>query len=114
MLLVESDRAAVMRKNELGLWLESLGFVPEHPFRGRSGKRRWRFDWALPADLGGGIACEYNGLGAHTTYVTGTFRDMEKVTEAQLCGWLVVQCNVETTRDGRCQSWIEEALEKKT
>lgn len=103
-----------MKKHELGIWLETLGFVPEHPFRGRSGKRKWRFDFARPADLGeGGVAVEYHGLGAHTSYVTGTFRDHEKVTEAQLMGWLVVQCNVESTRDGRCQAWVDEAMEKR-
>lgn len=110
MLLVESDRAAVMRKNELGLWLESLGFVPEHPFRGRSGKRRFRFDWALPADL---VAVEYDGRGVGHQSVSGTWADADKSNEAALCGWLLIRCNVETARSGKCQEWIEEALEKK-
>lgn len=102
-----------MRKDELGMWLEGLGFVPEHPFRGRSGRRRWRFDFARPADVGGGgVAVEYHGLGAHTSFVKGTFNDMEKVSEAQLMGWVVLQCNVESARDGRCQSWVDEAMEK--
>lgn len=100
-----------MRKHELGIWLEGLGFVPEHPFKGRSGKRRWRFDWALPADVGG-IAIEYQGQGAHTHYVQGTWRDHEKTTEAQLCGWLLIQCNAMTAREGKCQEWVEAALER--
>ncbi len=103
-----------MRKADLGIWLESMGFVPEHPFRGRSGTRRWRFDWALPATTSAGtyagVAVEYHGQGAHTHFLAGTWRDHEKVTEAQLCGWLTVQCNAKTAEDGKCQDWIDAAL----
>ncbi len=105
-----------MRKADLGIWLESMGFVPEHPFRGRSGTRRWRFDWALPADVAdgtyAGVAVEYHGQGAHTHFVEGTWRDHEKATEAGLCGWLLIQCNAMTAREGKCQDWVDAAMAK--
>lgn len=95
------------RDTFLDLLVRSYGFALEVPFRGLTGKRQWRFDAALPDRK---IAVEYHGQGAHTAFVKGTWNDHEKLTEAQLCGWLVIQCNVKSVRDGRCLSWVGHAL----
>lgn len=92
-------------KDDLDLYLTGMGFEREVPFRGRSGKRRWRWDYARDC-----VAVEYHGIGVGHQSVRGTWRDHEKTTEGQLCGWIVVQCNVESVRDGRCYEWIDEAL----
>lgn len=99
-----------MNKENLGIWLCSLGFVAEHPFKGRSGKRRFRFDWALPVHF---LAVEYDGRGVGHQSISGTWADAEKSNEAALCGWVLVRCNVQTARDGRCQEWIEEAIQQR-
>lgn len=97
---------------ELGLWLESLGFAPEVRFRGLSGTRQFRWDWAHERM---GIAVEYNGImgrdPSHSS-IAGILRDDEKTTEGQLCGFTVIRCNAKTVGDGRCQAWIEFAIAK--
>jgi hypothetical protein len=85
--------------------LAMLGFALEVPFRGLDGTRKWRWDAAK-----GAVAVEYHGKGAHTSYIAGTWRDQEKVTEGQLCGFTVIQCNVASVNDGRCWTWIMKAL----
>jgi hypothetical protein len=91
-------------------WLVLVhGFALEVPFRGLSGKRRWRWDACKDQ-----VAVEYHGQGAHTSYVAGTWRDQEKVTEGQLCGFVVLQCNAMTVREGTCHHWVERALEGRT
>jgi hypothetical protein len=100
-----------VNKQSLGLWLESLGFIPEYPFRGRSGKRRFRFDWAYWDNTGPRrIAVEYDGAGVGHQSISGTWADSEKSNEAALCQWTLIRCNPMTTRTGKCQEWIEAAL----
>lgn len=103
-----------MNKRYLGLWLESLGFEPEYPFKGRSGKRRFRFDWAFVGEMPKAfvkVAVEYDGSGVGHQSISGTWADQEKSNEAQLCGWRLIRCNPMTTRTGKCQEWIEAALQ---
>lgn len=97
-----------MNKRDLGLWLEHLGFAAEVRFRGRSGKRRFRFDWALEAPHK--LAVEYDGTGVGHQSVSGTWADTEKSNEATVCGWRVIRCNAMTTRTGLCQEWVEAAM----
>ena len=56
--------------------------------------RKWRFDWVVPAIR---VAIEFNGLSIgnasksrHQT-VTGLTGDCEKLNQAQLLGWRVLQ-----------------------
>ena len=93
-------------KDDLHLYLTSLGFRAEVPFKGLSGKRRWRWDWAL-----GAVAVEYHGIGVGHQSIRGSWRDHEKSTEGQLCGFTVIQCNVASVDDGRCHDWIAKAME---
>ena len=102
-------------RDELGLWLSSLGFAAEVPFPGLSGRRKWRWDWAKPAPDGrpGGVAVEWQGImggGASHLSVTNAVRDHAKLTEAQLCGWLAIQCNAKNYESGECCRWVERAL----
>ena len=90
---------------DLGVALQALGFVPEVPFPGLTGKRRWRWDWAR-----GRVAVEYHGVGVGHQGVRGSFRDHEKTTEGVLAGWLVIQCNRSTVSSGRCLEWVDAAL----
>ena len=82
-----------------------MGFEPEAPFKGRSGKRRFRFDWAKHP-----VAVEYDGMGVGHQSVSGTWSDAQKSNEAALCGWLLIRCNARTAGDGMCQEWVESAL----
>lgn len=92
-------------KDDITLYMHALGFPAEVPFKGLTGKRKWRWDWAAH-----GVAVEYHGIGVGHQGVAGSWRDHEKVTEGQLCGWIVIQCNAGSVRDGRCFNWIERAL----
>ncbi len=99
-----------MNKRDLGLWLEQLGFTPEYPFKGRSGTRRFRWDWFLPAAA---LAVEYDGRGVGHQSISGTWADADKSNEATLCGIRLIRCNPMTTRTGRCQELIEAAMREK-
>lgn len=74
--------------------------------------RRWRFDAACPALK---IACEYNGglfltrKGGHQT-AAGSMRDWEKINEAQLRGWMVLQFGPIETKTGAALLVIERAI----
>jgi hypothetical protein len=88
------------------LWLSLMGFESEVPFKGLSGKRRYRWDFAK-----GKVAVEFQGKGAGHQSYRGVERDYDKVTQGQLCGFTVIQCSAESVTDGRCQSWIEAAIQ---
>lgn len=68
---------------EKGLELET-----EHRF---DKKRKWRFDWAIPAQK---IAIEYEGIFSHKsrhTTVIGYMGDVEKYNAATLQGWRIIR-----------------------
>lgn len=94
-------------RDDLGADLAMLGFEVEVPFRGLSGRRRWRWDWARVERL---VAVEYDGIGVGHQSIGGTWRDAEKSNEGQLSGWLVIRCNAGTVEDGRCIEWVFLAL----
>jgi hypothetical protein len=77
-------------KTQIELTLKSLNieFVREYKFHP---SRRWKFDYAIPDKK---LAIEYNGIfsnkSRHLT-VTGYSGDMEKINQAQLLGWRVLQ-----------------------
>lgn len=95
-------------RDDWELWLSLLGFESEVPFKGLSGKQRWRWDFLHTSSK---TAVEYNGKGVGHQSYRGVERDYSKVTEGQLCGFLVVQCSAESVRDGRCTAWVEAALQ---
>ncbi len=82
------------------------GFELEVKFKGLSGKRQFRWDAAY-----GRVAVEYMGKGpAHSAPGSGLTRDYDKLTQGQLCGWLVIPCNSDMVNDGRCIEYVERAL----
>ena len=89
------------------LYLSLLGFEPEVRFGGVSGKRRWRFDYAIPDKK---VAVEYHVQGASHFGLKGAWRDQAKASEATVCGWRLVTCNAGSVEDGRCQAWIDHLL----
>lgn len=101
------------QRDALAFWLLRLGFVQEWPFGGISGRRKWRWDFADPGPRRL-IAVEYQGVmhrqASHLS-VSGAVRDHQKVTEGQLCGWLVIQCNAKSVESGECLAWVERAIE---
>ncbi len=70
--------------------------------------RRWRFDYAWPEKK---VALEIHGAthkqGRHTRGY-GYASDREKMNEAQLLGWIVIEAT--TDNIGFIRSWIERAF----
>ncbi len=79
----------------------------EHRFHAT---RKWRFDLAWPAEM---LAVEVHGgvwTGGRHTRGAGFVRDREKMNEAVLLGWRVLEVVPEHIDDGRALRWIELAL----
>jgi hypothetical protein len=85
----------------------AYGFALEVPFRGLSGKRRFRWD---AADEARKIAVEYQGVGAGHQWAKEQAKDHEKLNEAILCGWQVIQCSAESVNNGVCLAYIDAAI----
>ncbi len=102
-----SPRARDDPKGDLFGILAHYGFELEYPFKGRSGKRRFRFDAAKPEIM---LAVEYDGHGVGHQSISGTWADADKSNEAQMVGWMILRCNVATARSGYCIDIIEEAM----
>lgn len=75
--------------------------------------RRWRFDYAWPEAL---LALEVNGgvftKGRHTRGL-GYVNDMEKLSEAAILGWRVLQCQPKDVKSGLVYDLVKRALEWK-
>ena len=73
-------------------------------------KRRWRLDYAWPAER---VAVEVHGgvhvQGRHTRGV-GFVNDREKANQAQLMGWTYLEVCPEQIRSGAALEWVERAL----
>jgi hypothetical protein len=96
-------------RESLLTWLDALGFVREVPFKGISGKRRFRFDAALTD--GRMVAVDYQGIGAGHQWHKEQASDHEKINEAQLLGWIFVLCDAQSVNSGRCLEYVERALQ---
>ena len=63
------------------------------------------------------IALEYNGIhgGSNVGHasIRALQRDYEKLNEAQLLGWLVLQITAESIRTGAAHEWVRKAFELK-
>jgi len=72
--------------------------------------RKWRFDYAWPEY---GVALEVHGgiwSGGRHTRGTGFINDREKMNEAQLLGWTVIEVAPKHVDDGSAERWVKEAL----
>lgn len=98
------------------LWNQGKNIMPgfEREYRFHP-QRRWRFDVAMPAFK---IAAEYHGglfmsrRGGHQS-VKGTRNDWEKLNEAQILGWIVLQFGPDETRTGTAMQVIERAIKSR-
>lgn len=72
--------------------------------------RRWRLDYAWPAakvamELHGGV----HNQGRHTRG-KGFVEDREKMNEAALLGWRVIEVTPEHIKNGSARQWLERLL----
>lgn len=73
-------------------------------------KRRWRLDLAWPDYA---VAVEVHGgtwVGGRHTTGTGFEKDREKMNEAALHGWIVIEVTAAHVKAGIALHWIEWAL----
>lgn len=97
-------------EERLALLLESAGLpTPEREYQFHP-TRRWRFDFAWPAQK---LAVEVEGgiwhQGRHTRGL-GFQRDCVKYNEAALMGWRVLRVTEAQIDRGRAVSWIRRGL----
>lgn len=83
------------------------GAVLEHPFKGLSGKRRFRYDAAWPDLL---LAVDYQGQGIGHQGPDQQAMDHEKINESQLCGWMFLLVGAKSVNDGTAYSYVEQAI----
>jgi hypothetical protein len=73
--------------------------------------RRWRFDWSWPQEK---IALEINGGvwrgGRHNTG-KGYLGELEKLNEAQILGWKVIQVTPDQVKSGEAFAIVKRAME---
>lgn len=84
------------------------GWVQEHRFHPT---RRWRFDFAWPELR---LAVEVHGAvhtGGRHTRGAGFTRDREKMNEAQLAGWLVLEVAPSQVESLQAVTWILQAIQ---
>ena len=94
-----------------------LASIPDLPPPAREHRfhpiRRWRLDFAWPALQ---VAVEVHGAthakGRHTRG-KGYEQDREKMNEAALMGWLVIEVTAGQVRSGQAAVWAKQALERK-
>lgn len=101
---LELGVAEIIERNKLEYGMErEIAFHPE---------RRWRFDFAWPDKK---IAIEVHGAiwsgksGGHTSG-KGRLRDMEKLNEAALLGWTVLEIGSVHIINGDAEKWIKQIL----
>jgi hypothetical protein len=110
---LEDGEFASYLEAELFFMLKSLGLnvgmMREFRFHET---RRWRFDFAWPAKK---IAAEVHGgiwlgkSGGHTSG-KGRARDMEKINEAAVLGWRVLELTPDMIRSGEAVRYIERVM----
>ena len=99
-------------KREIDFIFMALGLdvVKEYRFHE---KRKWRFDWALPAIK---VCVEYEGLNfrgggasGHQT-IKGVAAGNEKYSEASIAGWCLVLVNAISVDSGLAHDLIKRAV----
>ena len=91
--------------------LEIVDLAPTHREWKFHPERKWRFDLAWVSKK---VAVEVHGgtwTGGRHTRGTGFEKDREKMNEAALLGWLVLEVTGDQIRSGQALGWIEKALE---
>ena len=99
--ILEQDFELLLKGHKIQGFSQQVLF---HPYR------RWRFDFAntslkIAIELHGGVWVN----GRHTTGA-GFTKDREKMNEAQLLGWIVLECTEKHIKSGEALAWLERAL----
>ena len=109
----DPEKRAVGDSRQSSKVLKWVVYFPDWPFipEFRFCERRWKFDLALPDRK---IAIEINGgifayQPSHHS-IKGILRDMEKLNEAQILGWKVLQFTPEQVKDGSARLTLERLL----
>lgn len=101
--------------------LTLISFVPRNMIETEyrfAPPRRWRFDYAIPgtSETPYKIAIEFNGSvwtqGRHTRG-QGYINDREKINQAQIDGWLVLELTTEMVKSGKAYEMVEQAIESR-
>lgn len=82
----------------------------EYPFKGLSGDRRYRFDFAFPTEK---VAVEVQGgiwSGGRHTRGKGFEEERSKSAQAQILGWKYIEVTPSMIRSGEAVDLIEQAL----
>ncbi len=99
-----------MRADPFAVLLQAAGLpAPEREYR-FAPPRRWRFDFAWPAQR---LALEVEGgvwTGGRHVRGAGYERDCEKYSEAALRGWRVLRVTSGMMRDGRALQLLARAF----
>lgn len=77
-------------------------------------KRKWRLDFAWPDSM---IALEVHGgvhSGGRHTRGRGFVGDREKMNEAALLGWIVIEATTEQIKSGQARNWLTRAFQTTT
>lgn len=110
----DSRRAVTDYKADLLRQLKDAGLPePATEFRFNE-KRGWRFDFAFKEEQ---VAVEYeggifSGQPSHSS-PSGITRDIEKYTEANIAGWMVVRVTAQTVANGKALEYVRRALAKR-
>ncbi len=94
---------------EMELQLKALRVPYEVEYRFHP-RRKWRLDFAIPVNK---IGVEVHGgiwIRGHHTRGKGFEDDREKMNEAVLLGWLVLEVTPRQIRNGQAFRWLERAL----
>jgi hypothetical protein len=97
--------------------------VPEYQFAKEQG-RKWRFDFAWPAEGGGGLFLEVDGgafAGKPCTFCgqrkggrhnrgAGFLKDICKLNEAQILGWRGLYCTPSDVESGAVFELLKRAM----
>ena len=91
--------------------VRAAGFPDPQPEYRFHPSRKWRLDWAWPEYK---VALEKHGAtwqqGRHTRGA-GFAKDREKMNEAQLMGWIVIEATTDMIRSGLAADQLLRALE---
>lgn len=111
---LEDGKYASHLEAEMMLYIRShnlqSGLVREFRFHP---KRKWLIDFAYPdkkigIEVHGGI---WNGkFGGHTSG-SGRMRDMEKMNEASLLGWRIIEVASNHIKNGQAIEWLKKLIE---
>ena len=67
-------------------------------------KRRWRFDFAWPAQM---LACEIEGFNGRHQTTKGVRQDIEKYQAANRLGWSIYRTSAQLVKNGQALETIE-------